>query len=49
VIRDGLLEAQPDAVVEIRDAMAEAGGIVQKLVGQEAPLQKRWLNWFFDL
>ena len=48
MIRDGLLAARPDAVVEIRDAVAEAGGIVQKLVGQEAPLQKRWLNWFFD-
>jgi processive 1,2-diacylglycerol beta-glucosyltransferase len=48
VIRDGLLEERPDAVVEIRDALAEAGGVVQKLVGQEAPLQKRWLNWWFD-
>jgi processive 1,2-diacylglycerol beta-glucosyltransferase len=44
-----LLAARPDAVVETRDGIAEAGGIVQKLVGQEAPLQKRWLNWFFDL
>jgi processive 1,2-diacylglycerol beta-glucosyltransferase len=49
VIRDGILTTRPDAVVEIRDAVAEAGGLVQKLVGQEAPLQKRWLNWFFDL
>ena len=49
MIRDGLLEERPDAVVEIRDALLEAGGILQKLVGQEAPLQKRWLNWFFDL
>jgi UDP-N-acetylglucosamine:LPS N-acetylglucosamine transferase len=49
VIRDGLLAARPDAVVEIRDAVAEAGGILQRLVGQEAPLQKRWLNWLFDL
>jgi processive 1,2-diacylglycerol beta-glucosyltransferase len=48
VIRDGLLAARPDAVVEIRDAVAEAGGIVAKLVAQEAPLQKRWLNWLFD-
>jgi len=48
MIRDGLVAARPDAVVEIRDAVGEAGGIVQKLVGQEAPLQKRWLNWFFD-
>jgi UDP-N-acetylglucosamine:LPS N-acetylglucosamine transferase len=49
VIARGLLDACPDAVVETRDAVAEAGGIVQKLVGQEAPLQKRWLNWSFDL
>jgi processive 1,2-diacylglycerol beta-glucosyltransferase len=49
VIRDGVLAARPDAVVEIRDAVAEAGGVVQKLVGQAAPLQKHWLNWFFDL
>jgi len=49
VIRDGVLAARPDAVVEIRDAVAEAGGVVQKLVGQAAPLQKRWLNWFFDV
>jgi processive 1,2-diacylglycerol beta-glucosyltransferase len=49
VIRDGIVAARPDAVVEIRDAIAEAGGIIQMLVGQAAPLQKRWLNWFFDL
>jgi processive 1,2-diacylglycerol beta-glucosyltransferase len=49
MIRDGLVAARPDAVVEIRDAVAEKGGIIQKLVGQAAPLQKRWLNWFFDL
>ena len=49
MIRDGLLAERPDAVVEIRDAVAEIGGIVQKLVGQEAPLQRKWLNWFFDL
>src|SRR3954471_23956703 len=49
MIRDGILEARPDAVVEIRDAIAEVGGIVQRLVGQEAPLQHRGLNWFFDL
>jgi processive 1,2-diacylglycerol beta-glucosyltransferase len=49
VIREGILAERPDAVVELRDAVAEAGGIVQKLVAQEAPLQKRWLNWFFDL
>jgi processive 1,2-diacylglycerol beta-glucosyltransferase len=49
MIRDGLLEARPDALVEVRDALSEAGGLIQKLVGQEAPLQRRWLNWFFDL
>jgi UDP-N-acetylglucosamine:LPS N-acetylglucosamine transferase len=49
MIRDGITAARPDAVVEIRDAVAEAGGVIQKLVGQAAPLQKRWLNWFFDL
>ena len=49
MIRAGLLEERPDAVVEIKDAVAEAGGVIQKLVGQEAPLQKRWLNWWFDL
>jgi UDP-N-acetylglucosamine:LPS N-acetylglucosamine transferase len=49
VIRDGILAARPDAVVEIVDAMAEAGGFIQRIVGQEAPLQKRWLNWLFDL
>lgn len=49
MIRDGIAAARPDAVVEIADAMAEAGGIIQKIVGQEAPLQKRWLNWWFDL
>jgi processive 1,2-diacylglycerol beta-glucosyltransferase len=49
MIRDGLLEERPDAQVEVRDALAEAGGLIQKLVGQEAPLQKRWLNWWFDV
>jgi processive 1,2-diacylglycerol beta-glucosyltransferase len=48
MIRDGIADERPDAVVEIRDAVAEAGGLIQRLVGQEAPLQKRWLNWFFD-
>jgi processive 1,2-diacylglycerol beta-glucosyltransferase len=48
VLRDGIAETRPDAEVEIRDALSEAGGIIQKLVGQEAPLQRRWLNWFFD-
>src|SRR5262249_26110244 len=48
-IRDGIVAERPDAHVEIVDSLAEAGGIIQKLVGQEAPLQKRWLNWFFDL
>lgn len=49
MLRDGLVEAQPDAVVEIRDGLAEIGGWVKLLLGQEAPLQRRWLNWFFDL
>jgi UDP-N-acetylglucosamine:LPS N-acetylglucosamine transferase len=49
MIAQGIGATRPDALVETRDAVAEAGGIVQKLVGQEAPLQKRWLNWFFDL
>jgi processive 1,2-diacylglycerol beta-glucosyltransferase len=49
VLRDGILAARPDAVVDIRDSVAEAGGILEWAVGQEAPLQKRWLNWFFDL
>lgn len=48
VLRDGILRERPDAVVEIRDAVAEAGGIIERLIGQEAPLQHRWLNWFFD-
>ena len=33
----------------MRDGLAEIGGWVQRIVGQEAPLQRRWLNWFFDL
>ena len=49
MIRDGVLAERPDAVVEFRDALAEAPAWMSKLVGQEAPLQKRWLNWFFDL
>lgn len=48
MIRDGVLAERPDAVVEVRDALAEAPRWVAKLVGQEAPLQKRWLNWWFD-
>jgi processive 1,2-diacylglycerol beta-glucosyltransferase len=48
MIRDGVIAARPDAHVEIRDAVAEAGGVLGRLVGQEAPLQKRWLNWLFD-
>jgi hypothetical protein len=48
MIRDGILAEQPDAMVEVLDAPAEAGGVLQRIVGQEAPLQKRWLNWFFD-
>ena len=49
MLRDGLLAERPDAVVEMRDGLAEIGGWVQWVVGQEAPLQRRWLNWFFDL
>lgn len=49
VLRDGLLDAEPGAVVEIRDALAEAGGIVQRLGAQEGPLRRRWLRWLFDL
>jgi processive 1,2-diacylglycerol beta-glucosyltransferase len=49
MIRDGLAAERPDAVVEVRDALAEAPRWMSKLVGQETPLQKRWLNWLFDL
>jgi UDP-N-acetylglucosamine:LPS N-acetylglucosamine transferase len=49
MIRDGLLAQRPDAVVEIRDAVAEVGGIVEALVTQEGTLQRRWLSWFYDL
>jgi processive 1,2-diacylglycerol beta-glucosyltransferase len=49
MIRDGLLEERPDAHVDVRDALDEAGGWMKKLVGQEAPLQNKRLNWFFDL
>jgi UDP-N-acetylglucosamine:LPS N-acetylglucosamine transferase len=48
MIRDGVLAERPDAVVDVLDAPAEAGGLLERIVGQEAPLQKRWLNWFFD-
>ena len=48
MVADGLVEERPDAHVEIRDALAEIGGWIQTIVGQEAPLQKRWLNWWFD-
>ena len=49
VLRDGITRARPDAHVEIRDTLGEAPPMLQKLVGQEAPLQHSWLNWFFDL
>jgi processive 1,2-diacylglycerol beta-glucosyltransferase len=49
VLRDGILAERPDAVVEIRDALAAAPRIVRAIVGQEAPLQRTWLNWLFDL
>src|SRR5437763_1236385 len=48
-LRDGILRERPDAAVEIRDGLAETGGIVKAIAGQEAPLQRRWLNWWFDL
>jgi UDP-N-acetylglucosamine:LPS N-acetylglucosamine transferase len=49
MLRDGILRERPDAEVAIRDGLAEAGGLVAKIAGQEAPLQRRWLNWLFDL
>ncbi|MEA2492387.1 MAG: processive 1,2-diacylglycerol beta-glucosyltransferase [Thermoleophilaceae bacterium] len=49
MIRDGVLRAQPDAVVEIRDSVAEAGGLIERLVGQEVTVEKRWLDWLYDL
>ena len=49
VLRDGIVAAQPDAVIDIRDSVAEAGGILERAVGQEVTLQKRWLHWLLDL
>lgn len=49
VLRDGILAAQPDADVEIRDALAVVGGFLEWLGNQEAPLRVRHLNWLFDL
>ena len=49
VLRDGIVAERPDAVVEIVDALAEAPRVVSLIAGQEAPLQRRWLNWLFDL
>jgi UDP-N-acetylglucosamine:LPS N-acetylglucosamine transferase len=49
MLRDGIVREQPDALVAIRDGLAETGGIVARIAGQEAPLQRRWLNWLFDL
>ena len=43
-----MIEERPDAVVEVRDALSEAPRWIQRAVAQEAPLQKRWLNWWFD-
>jgi UDP-N-acetylglucosamine:LPS N-acetylglucosamine transferase len=49
VLRDGIIAAVPAAAVEIRDALAEVGGLVQRLASQEAPLRQPWLRWLFDL
>ncbi len=49
MIRDGILAARSDAVVEIRDAVAEAGGLVERMISQDATVQKRWLYWVFDV
>ena len=49
VLRDGLLAAEPRATVEIRDALAEVGGVLRRLGEQEAPLRNRRLRWLFDL
>jgi UDP-N-acetylglucosamine:LPS N-acetylglucosamine transferase len=49
VLRDGLLEARPDAHVEIRDVLQEAGGLLERLGAQEAPLRNQRLQWLFDL
>jgi UDP-N-acetylglucosamine:LPS N-acetylglucosamine transferase len=49
MLRDGIRSARPDAWVEIRDAVKEAGGLLERMVGQESTAQKRWLNWALDL
>lgn len=49
VLRDGLLAARPGAHVEIRDVLVEAGGLLERLGAQEAPLRNRRLQWLFDL
>jgi processive 1,2-diacylglycerol beta-glucosyltransferase len=49
VLRDGLLAARPDAHVEIRDALAEIGGVLEQIGNQQAPLRVRHLQWLFDL
>jgi UDP-N-acetylglucosamine:LPS N-acetylglucosamine transferase len=49
VLRDGLLAARPGAHVEIRDVLTEAGGLLERLGAQEAPLRNRRLQWLFDL
>ena len=49
VLRDALLAADPRTVVEIRDALAEVGGLLERLGAQEAPLRNRRLLWLFDL
>lgn len=49
MLRDGLLSAQPGAHVEIRDVLSEAGGLLERLGTQEAPLRNERLLWLFDL
>ena len=49
VLRDGLLVSRPDVQVEIRDVLSEAGGLLERLGAQEAPLRNRRLQWLFDL
>lgn len=49
VLRDGLLATEAGAHVEIRDVLEEAGGLLERLGAQEAPLRNRRLQWLFDL
>lgn len=47
-VRDGLLAAEPGAHVEIRDVLVEAGGLLERLGTQEAPLRNERMLWLFD-